>query len=87
MFDFLLKNRASTAIFLFPLNALAVDQQEKIEGLNKALPKASQLNLAIITGTKEGEGGGRKGEVVVNCQDLRKKKSVYLYSVKGIPTF
>jgi DEAD/DEAH box helicase domain-containing protein len=65
VFDFLLKNRSSTAIFLFPLNALAIDQQEKIEGLNRALPREVRLNLAIITGTKrrlagvEGAEGNR----------------------------
>lgn len=41
--------RAATALFLFPLNALASDQQEKLVFLNSKLPAESRLRIQILS--------------------------------------
>jgi DEAD/DEAH box helicase domain-containing protein len=40
----------NSVLYIFPLNALAKDQEEKIRKLNASLPVAKQLRIFTITG-------------------------------------
>lgn len=40
-----------TALYLFPLNALAKDQEEKLQNLNENLPLKMRLKIITINGT------------------------------------
>lgn len=40
----------NSVLYIFPLNALAKDQEEKIRKLNSALPPQKQLRIFTITG-------------------------------------
>jgi ATP-dependent helicase YprA (DUF1998 family) len=51
IFEHLLGNRNSaTALSLFPLNALAKDQEEKLNQLNDRLPQPERLKIVCLTG-------------------------------------
>lgn len=48
--EHLLNHPKSTALYLFPLVALGVDQTERLQKLNQALPTSSQLEIGIYNG-------------------------------------
>ncbi len=51
IFEHLLGNRSSaTALYLFPLNALAKDQEDKLNQLNDRLPQPDRLKIVCLTG-------------------------------------
>ncbi len=56
VFETILKNADTTcALYLFPLNALAKDQEQKILQFNNALPTEKRLKIVTLTGETPGE--------------------------------
>jgi DEAD/DEAH box helicase domain-containing protein len=51
----LLKNPNATALYVFPLVALGLDQTERLQKLNQALPSAERLEIGIYNGTVDPE--------------------------------
>lgn len=47
----LVNDRAATALYVFPLVALGLDQTERLEKLNRALPEANRLRIGIYNGS------------------------------------
>lgn len=47
----LVNNPQATALYLFPLVALGLDQTERLEKLNKAIPGPNQLKIGIYNGS------------------------------------
>lgn len=71
--DTLLNNSSATALYLFPLVALGLDQTERLEKLNKALPAKDQLKIGIYNGNipfeKKEETKKAKNRILVTTPD------------------
>lgn len=50
IFEFALANPRATALYIFPLKALALDQFGKLQNLAAALPPAQQVKVGMMTG-------------------------------------
>ncbi len=69
----LLAKRGSTALFVFPLVALATDQVERLRELNDKLPEADRLTIGVLNSSVSTEEKqqvrGRDNDIIITTPD------------------